>query len=480
MEQRDVSMTWEPDKPHEECGVFGIYDFDGNDIASTIYYGLFALQHRGQESCGIAVSDTKGPRKVDLLKGMGLVNEVFDQNNISSLKGNIGVGHCRYSTAGDSIPGNAQPLVLNYVKGTLMLAHNGNLINANELREELAYTGAIFQTTIDSEVIAYLIARERIKTKTAEQAVVNAMKKLKGAYALVVSSPRKLIGARDPYGFKPLCIGKRDNAYILASETCALDTIGAEFVRDVEPGEVVTIDEKGIRSDKSMCLKPDEQARCVFEYIYFSRPDTYIDGVNVYDSRIMAGKFLAMDSPVDADIVVGVPESGNAAAMGYAMQSGIPYGTAFVKNSYVGRTFIKPQQKSRESSVRVKLNVLKEVVKGKRVIMIDDSIVRGTTSDRIVQMLKDAGATEVHVRISSPPFISECYFGTDVPNKEQLIAHNRTIEDIRQVIGSDSLAYLSIDRLIELSGGKAICKGCFTGEYPMEPPTEDIRGEYDK
>lgn len=480
MEQRDVSMTWEPDKPHEECGVFGIYDFDGNDIASTIYYGLFALQHRGQESCGIAVSDTKGPRKVDLLKGMGLVNEVFDQNNISSLKGNIGVGHCRYSTAGDSIPGNAQPLVLNYVKGTLMLAHNGNLINANELREELAYTGAIFQTTIDSEVIAYLIARERIKTKTAEQAVVNAMKKLKGAYALVVSSPRKLIGARDPYGFKPLCIGKRDNAYILASETCALDTIGAEFVRDVEPGEVVTIDEKGIRSDKSMCLKPDEQARCVFEYIYFSRPDTYIDGVNVYDSRIMAGKFLAMDSPVDADIVVGVPESGNAAAMGYAMQSGIPYGTAFVKNSYVGRTFIKPQQKSRESSVRVKLNVLKEVVKGKRVIMIDDSIVRGTTSDRIVQMLKDAGATEVHVRISSPPFISECYFGTDVPNKEQLIAHNRTIEDIRQVIGSDSLAYLSIDRLIELSGGKSICKGCFTGEYPMEPPTEDIRGEYDK
>ena len=480
MEQRDVSMTWEPDKPHEECGVFGIYDFDGNDVASTIYYGLFALQHRGQESCGIAVSDTNGPRKVDLLKGMGLVNEVFDQNNISSLKGNIGVGHCRYSTAGDSIPSNAQPLVLNYVKGTLMLAHNGNLINANELREKLAYTGAIFQTTIDSEVVAYLIARERIKTKTAEQAVVNAMKKLKGAYALVVSSPRKLIGARDPYGFKPLCIGKRDNAYILASETCALDTIGAEFVRDVEPGEVVTIDEKGIRSDKSMCLKPDEQARCVFEYIYFSRPDTYIDGVNVYDSRIMAGKFLAMDSPVDADIVVGVPESGNAAAMGYAMQSGIPYGTAFVKNSYVGRTFIKPQQKSRESSVRVKLNVLKEVVKGKRVIMIDDSIVRGTTSDRIVQMVRDAGATEVHMRISSPPFISECYFGTDIPSKDQLIANHRTIDEIRDVIGCDSLGYLKVERLEELSGGQAICKGCFTGEYPLEPPTEDIRGVYQK
>jgi amidophosphoribosyltransferase len=476
MNKRDVSMSL--DKPHEECGVFGMYDLDGNDVASTIYYGLFALQHRGQESCGIAVSDTNGPRKADLLKGMGLVHEVFHHDNLAKLKGNIGVGHCRYSTAGDSIPSNAQPLVLNYVKGTLMMAHNGNLINANELREELAYTGAIFQTTIDSEVIAYHIARERIKTKTAEQAVANAMKKIKGAYALVVSSPRKLIGARDPYGFKPLCIGKRDNAYILASESCALDTVDAEFVRDVEPGEIVTIDKDGIRSDKSLCLKPEEQARCVFEYIYFSRPDSYFDGMSVYHSRIMAGKFLAIDSPVEADVVIGVPESGNAAAMGYAMQSGIPYGTAFVKNSYVGRTFIKPQQKSRESSVRVKLNVLKEAVDGKRVVMIDDSIVRGTTSDRIVQMLKDAGATEVHVRISSPPFISECYFGTDVPNKELLIAYNRTIEEIRQIIGCESLAYLNIGRLIEISGGKSICTGCFTGKYPMEPPKEDIRGEY--
>ena len=480
MSHMDTRMSWEPDKPHEECGVFGMYDLDGNDVASSIYYGLFALQHRGQESCGIAVSDTFGPRKVDLLKGMGLVNEVFNQENIASLKGNIGVGHCRYSTAGESIPSNAQPLVINYVKGTLMLAHNGNLINANELREELAYTGAIFQTTIDSEVIAYLVARERIKSKTAEEAVVNAMKKLKGAYALVVSSPRKLIGARDPYGFKPLCIGKRDNAYILASESCALDTIDAEFVRDVEPGEVVTIDENGIKSDKSLCVKPEDQARCIFEYIYFARPDSNFDGTSVYHSRIMAGKFLAMDSPVDADIVVGVPESGNAAAMGYAMQAGIPYGTAFVKNSYVGRTFIKPQQKSRESSVRVKLNVLKEVVKGKRVIMIDDSIVRGTTSDRIVQMVREAGATEVHMRISSPPFISECYFGTDIPSKEQLIAHNRTVEEINDVIGADSLGYLKVERLKELSRGQEICMGCFTGKYPLEPPKEDIRGEYKK
>ena len=465
---------------NEECGVFGMYDLDGNDVASSIYYGLFALQHRGQESCGISVSDTFGPRKVDLLKGMGLVNEVFNSENLSKLHGNIGVGHVRYSTAGESIPSNAQPLVINYVKGTLMLAHNGNLINANELRDELAYTGAIFQTTIDSEVIAYLVARERINAKTAQEAVTNAMKKLKGAYALVISSPRKLIGARDPFGFKPLCIGKRDNAYILASETCALDTIGAEFVRDVLPGEVVTIDKDGIKSDTSMCLPKAKEARCVFEYIYFARPDSNFDGVSVYHSRIMAGRFLAMDSPVEADVVVGVPESGNAAAMGYAMESGIPYGTAFVKNSYVGRTFIKPQQKSRESSVRIKLNVLKEAVCGKRVIMIDDSIVRGTTSDRIVQMLKDAGATEVHVRISSPPFLYECYFGTDIPSRDQLIAHNRTIEEINEIIGADSLGYLRVERLKEIAGGLGICTGCFDEKYPMEPPKEDIRGEYIK
>ena len=413
-------------------------------------------------------------------KGMGLVNEVFNSENLSKLHGNIGVGHVRYSTAGESIPSNAQPLVINYVKGTLMLAHNGNLINANELRDELAYTGAIFQTTIDSEVIAYLVARERINAKTAQEAVTNAMKKLKGAYALVISSPRKLIGARDPFGFKPLCIGKRDNAYILASETCALDTIGAEFVRDVLPGEVVTIDKDGIKSDTSMCLPKAKEARCVFEYIYFARPDSNFDGVSVYHSRIMAGRFLAMDSPVEADIVVGVPESGNAAAMGYAMESGIPYGTAFVKNSYVGRTFIKPQQKSRESSVRIKLNVLKEAVCGKRVIMIDDSIVRGTTSDRIVQMLKDAGATEVHVRISSPPFLYECYFGTDIPSRDQLIAHNRTIEEINEIIGADSLGYLRVERLKEIAGGLGICTGCFDEKYPMEPPKEDIRGEYIK
>lgn len=465
---------------HEECGVFGMYDFDGNDVASSIYYGLFALQHRGQESCGIAVSETSGPKgKVTSYKGMGLVNEVFDSEGLSNMKGDIGVGHVRYSTAGESTRENAQPLVLNYVKGTLALAHNGNLINAKELKKDLEYTGAIFQTTIDSEVIAYHIARERLQSKTAEEAVRRACMKLKGAYALVVASPRKLIGARDPFGFKPLCIGKRDNAYILASETCALDTIGATFVRDVLPGEVVTITpEKGIESDIEMALPKEKEARCIFEYIYFARPDSHIDGVSVYASRIRAGQFLAMDSPVEADLVTGVPESGNAAALGYSLQSGIPYGTAFVKNGYVGRTFIKPKQSSRESSVQIKLNVLKEAVAGKRVVMIDDSIVRGTTSDRIVRMLREAGATEVHVRISSPPFLWPCYFGTDIPEREQLIAYNRSIEDIRKIIGADSLGYLGMERLDEMVDGLPICRGCFNGIYPMEPPKEDIRGEY--
>ena len=371
--------------------------------------------------------------------------------------------------------------MLNYVKGTLALAHNGNLINAAELRHDLEYTGAIFQTTIDSEVIAYHIARERLKSSTVEEAVGRACRKIKGAYSLVVMSPRKLVGARDPYGFKPLCIGKRDNAYILASETCALDTIGAEYVRDVLPGETVTITpENGIVSDLSRALPKEQEARCIFEYIYFARPDSHIDGVSVYASRIKAGRFLAMDSPVDADLVVGVPESGNAAALGYSLHSGIPYGTAFVKNGYVGRTFIKPKQSSRESSVRVKLNVLKEAVDGKRIIMIDDSIVRGTTSDRIVKMLRDAGATEVHVRISSPPFLWPCYFGTDIPEREQLIAYNRTIEEIRDIIGADSLGYLGIDRLSEMADGLPICKGCFNGIYPMEPPKEDIRGDYER
>ncbi len=468
------------DKLGEECGVMGVYDFDGGDVASAIYYGLSALQHRGQESCGIAVSDTKGQlRKVESHKDMGLVNEVFNPENLGKLKGDIGVGHVRYSTAGASTRENSQPLVLNYVKGTLGLAHNGNLINAAELRRELEYTGAIFQTTIDSEVIAYHIARERLRSKTVEEAVMHAAKKIKGAYALVVMSPRKLIGARDPFGFKPLCIGRKGNAYLLASETCALETIGAEYIRDVLPGEIVTISpDGGIQSDQSLCQEKEKAARCIFEYIYFARPDSRIDGVSVYNSRISAGKFLAIDSPAEADLVTGVPESGNAAALGYSMQSGIPYGIAFMKNSYVGRTFIKPKQSFRSDGVRIKLNAIQEAVEGKRIIMIDDSIVRGTTSGRIVSMLKEAGASQVHVRISSPPFLWPCYFGTDIPEREQLIAYNKTLEEIRDMIGADSLGYLKIERLEEMVEGLSICKGCFTGTYPMEPPKEDIRGDY--
>ena len=439
-------QTENNDKLKEECGVFGVYDFDGHDVASTIYYGLLALQHRGQESCGIAVSDTNGPKgKVLSSKDMGLVNEAFTPEQLEKLKGDIGVGHVRYSTAGGSTRENAQPLVLNYVKGTLGLAHNGNLINAPELRRELEYTGAIFQTTIDSEVIAYHIARERLNSKSVEEAVGRAMTKIKGAYSLVVMSPRKLIGARDPYGFKPLCIGKRDNAYFLSSETCALDTVGAEFVRDVLPGEIVTISpEKGIESDTTHVLKPAETARCIFEYIYFARPDSFIDGVSVYDSRILAGKFLAMDSPVDADLVIGVPESGNCAAMGYSMQSGIPYGMGFVKNAYVGRTFIKPTQEERENSVRIKLNILEPAVRGKRIVLVDDSIVRGTTMKNLIRMLKKAGAKEVHVRVSSPPFLFPCYFGTDVPSNKQLIASSHSVEEICREIGADSLGYMPV------------------------------------
>lgn len=471
----------EEDTLREECGVFGIYDLDHQDVAATIYYGLMTLQHRGQESCGIAVSDTRASKaQVRSYKGMGLVNEVFEEEILRKLSGgDIGVGHVRYSTAGASTRENAQPLVLHYIKGTLALAHNGNLVNAPELRRELAYGGAIFQTTIDSEVIAYHIARERVKSKSVEEAVKKAVRKMEGAYSLVIMSPRKLIGVRDPFGFRPLCIGRRGNAWILASETAVLDTIGAEFVRDVEPGEIVTITpDHGIESDRELMIPYEKQARCVFEYIYFARPDTRIDGVSVYQARLTAGRCLARKHKISADLVAGVPESGNGAALGYAMESGIPYGNVFVKNGYVGRTFIQPGQSSRESGVRVKLNVLKTAVAGKRVVLIDDSLVRGTTSARIVKMLRDAGAKEVHLAISSPPFLYPCYFGTDIPDREQLIAYRRTVEEIRRQIGADSLVYLDVEDLARMVDGLPICKGCFTGEYPTGTPTEDIRGEY--
>lgn len=465
---------FESDKLNHECGVLGIYDLDGEDVSSSIYYGLYGLQHRGQEGCGIAVSNTNGPLgNIKSHKGMGLMSEVFTEESLDDLCGNIGVGHVRYASGRNKTIENVQPLVIHYAKGTLCLGLNGTLLNHKELKHELAYTGAIFQTSIDTEIIAYVIARERLKAKSIEEAVKNTMKKIVGAYSIVMMSPRKLIGIRDPYGVHPLVIGKRDNTYIIASETSALDAIGAEIIRDVEPGEIVSIDKDGIHSDRS--LVQEKKARCIFEYIYFARADSKIDDVSVYNSRIMAGKLLAKSHPVDADLVIGVPDSGKAAAVGYAQESGIPYGTAFIKNSYVGRTFIKPKQSMRETSVRIKLNVLKEMVEGKRIVMIDDSIVRGTTSGIIVKALKDAGATEVHVRISSPPFLHPCYYGTDVPSGDQLIAHNNSIEEIRQIIGADSLGYLAIEDLSAIIDGQTgYCDACFTGNYPIEQ-TKDMK-----
>ncbi len=460
---------------HEECGVFGIFSDGTIPPANACYNGLLALQHRGQESCGIAVTDDG---VIDYHKNMGLVTEVFNNSILDSLPGQMGISHVRYSTAGGSVLENAQPLVMRYVKGTLAVAHNGNLTNAVEIRRELEQTGAIFQTTIDSEVICYVIARERLKCHSVEEAVAAAMQKIKGAYSLLVMSPRKLIAARDPHGFRPLCIGKYNNSYVFASESAALDACGAEFVRDVEPGEIVVADGDGIRS-----IKPDfgekKKSLCIFEYIYFARSDSFIDGVSVYESRKQAGRILAREFPVEADMVIGVPESGIDAAIGYSEESGIPYEKAIVKNGYIGRTFIKPTQSDRMKSVRIKLNPIADMVRGKRVVMIDDSIVRGTTIDRIVTMLREAGAKEVHMRISSPPFMWPCYYGTDIPSRGELIACNHSIEEITKLSGADSLGYLPVECLSEMLNYKNVdfCDGCFTGKYPADITHETFKGK---
>lgn len=452
----------------EECGVFGFYGARNTSAAMPIYYGLSSLQHRGQESCGIAVTDTFGPRgNLTSHKGLGLVNEVFKERELSSLHGNMGVGHVRYSTTGASVAENAQPLVLKYIKGTLVLAHNGNLVNAASLRHDLEHQGAIFHTTTDSEVIAYLIARERVHTSCVEEAILSTARKIKGAYGLVIMSPRKLVAVRDPYGLKPLCLGKKEDAYIVTSESCALSSIGAEFLRDIEPGEMITISKDGTLTSNHELVQ-EKRAHCIFEYIYFARLDSQMDNVNVYEARLRAGAALYENAPVEADLVTGVPESGLAAAMGYAQASGIPFAMAFYKNSYVGRTFIKPTQEERISSVKLKLNVLGSVVKGKRVVLVDDSIVRGTTMANLIKMMKKAGALEVHVRISSPPFLHPCYFGTDVPSNKQLIAHSHTPDEICALIGADSLSYLRLEDLSSMVGGLPICTACFDGNYPMD------------
>ena len=451
---------------HEECGVFGIFSRSGGEgISHSCYYGLFALQHRGQESCGIAVNNDA---EIICLKDMGLVGDVFTPDTLDKLKGTIAIGHVRYSTTGASTKENAQPLVTHYVKGTISIAHNGNLTNCNSLRERLEANGAIFQTTVDSEVIAYMVASERSRTPSIEAAVQSVMEKIEGGYALLVMSPRKLIAARDPYGLKPLVMGKLNGDTVFASETCALAACGAKYIRDVEPGEIVIAEDEGVRSVKTPARR---KAGCIFEYIYFARPDSIIDGISVYESRIKAGKLLYEQYPVDADIVIGVPESGLDAALGFSQASGIPYVKGFVKNNYIGRTFIKPSQDQRTDAVRIKLNPIESAVKGKRVVMTDDSIVRGTTIANIVRMLRNAGALEVHVRISSPPFLFPCYYGTDVPSTDKLIARKYTVDEICEKIGADSLGYLDVNSLTTMLGlpegsSKCYCDACFTGDYP--------------
>ena len=458
------------EKLHEECGVFGMYDRDGHDVVATAYYALYALQHRGQESCGIAVNDGGVIYK---RRELGLVNDVFTKDVLETMpRGNMCIGHCRYATTGVPVRSNAQPFVIRHIKGPMALAHNGNLTNSAELRSEFELSGAIFHSTSDTEVIAYAITRERLSSDSIEQAVEQTMDRLKGAYSLVVMSPRKLIAARDPYGYRPLCIGKIGGSDVIASESCAILAAGGEFVRDVEPGEIVIADTKTgeLRSIKDHCGRPDRQM-CVFEFIYFARPDSIIEGSSVHEARKQAGRFLAQEHPVEADVVIGVPDSGLDAALGYSQESGIPYGIGFIKNKYIGRTFIQGSQKQRENSVRIKLNVVSSTVKGKRVVLVDDSIVRGTTSARIIKLLRDAGAKEVHFRVSAPPFKYPCYFGTDIPDQKLLVATGRTVDQINEIIGADTLGYLSTEHVVQLAQNAncGFCTACFTGKYAVKP-----------
>lgn len=465
---------------HEECGVFGIFAPKNCNVAATAYYGLFALQHRGQESCGIVVSD----RGVfSSYKDVGIVNDVFTPDILEKLgEGNMAVGHVRYGTTGGNGRLNAQPIVVNHIKGAMALAHNGNLVNSSDLRKGLELAGSIFHTTSDTEVISYIITKERISSGSVEEAVSRSMDKLEGAFSLVIMSPSKLIAVRDKNGFRPLCYGKTpEGSYVVASETCALDSVGAEFIRDVEPGEIIVFSKDGVKSLKEHMNKAP-RAACIFEYIYFARPDSVIDGASVHEARIRAGSFLALEHPVNADIVIGVPDSGIDAAIGYARQSGIPYGIGFIKNKYIGRTFIAPGQKSREDKVRIKLNVVKSEVCGKRVVLIDDSIVRGTTCARIVKLLREAGATEVHMRSSAPPFLNPCFYGTDIDSRENLIANRHTVDEIAEIIGVDSLGYLNTAYLDKLpAGGKCgYCKACFDGAYPTAVPEKTEKNRFEQ
>ena len=465
---------------HEECGVFGIFAPETADVAKAVYYGLYALQHRGQESAGIAVCDRGVMAKY---REYGLVSEIFTPDVLQSLgRGELAVGHVRYSTTGGNNRGNIQPLVIRHIKGNLSLVHNGNLTNAADLRRKFELEGAIFHGTTDTEAIAYEIVRQRLQCGSTEDAVEHAMQHLRGAYSCIVMTAQKLIAFRDPNGFRPLCMGKAaDGSIVIASESCALDAVGAAFLREIEPGEIVIVSREGVRSVRTHCNKV-KPSICIFEYIYFARPDSVIGGVSVHHARLCAGKLLAQSSPVDADVVIGVPDSGLDAALGFAQESGIPYGIGFIKNKYIGRSFIQPEQSMRENAVRIKLNVIRETVQGKRVVMIDDSIVRGTTSAKIIKLLRDAGAKEVHVRISSPPFLHGCYFGTDIDSEEHLIANQyHSPEAIAEHIGADSLAYLPIDSLGELIGQESgFCSGCFTGDYPVDVSGAGRKNKFDE
>ena len=454
---------------HDECGVFGVFSKVRKDLATLAYYGLFALQHRGQESAGIVVNDD-GVFSAD--RNVGLVNEVFSPQTLEALgRGTIAVGHVRYATTGTDNARNVQPLLINHYKGRMALAHNGNLTNAWELRRMLEQEGSIFHTTADSEIIAYAIVRARLRCSSIEKAVSSAMDTLEGAYSLVIASPSKLIAARDIHGFRPLCMGALpDGGTVFASESCALDAVGAAFVRDVEPGEIVTVDEHGTRSDRTHCGAAPKRL-CVFEYIYFARPDSVVDGASVCLARQRAGELLAAAHPVEADAVIGVPDSGLDAAVGYARASGIPYAIGFTKNKYVGRTFIAPTQGERENAVNVKLNPVKAVVEGKRLVLIDDSIVRGTTCRHIVSLLQAAGAAEIHMRVSAPPFVAPCYYGTDIDSTEKLIANHHSVDEIARIIGVDSLGYLPAGDVTRLTGkDTGFCTACFGGEYPTAVP----------
>ncbi|MDE6275065.1 MAG: amidophosphoribosyltransferase [Clostridia bacterium] len=454
----------------DECGIFGIYDKSrlGN-IAGQVYVGLFALQHRGQEAAGIAVNND---REITLVKNMGLVSEVFNDATLAKLQGEIAIGHVRYSTTGNNTPENAQPISVKYAKGNLTVSHNGNITNAKELRDKLEAKGAIFHTTSDSEVVSYLIAIQRLKSKSVEEAVEKVFPMLQGAFSLLIMSPKKLIAVRDRYGIRPLCIGKIENNVVFASESCAFESVGATFERDVRPGEIVIVTEDGMESNTKYC--GHSGGLCIFEHIYTARPDSVIDGQSVNEARMNAGKMLAKIAPAEADLVIGVPDSGLPAAIGYSHGSGIPYGVGLIKNRYIGRTFIQPTQAMRERSVALKLNTLKSNVEGKRLVMVDDSIVRGTTLANIIKLLKKAGAKEVHVRISSPPFIYPCFFGTDIPSRKDLACNNYTIDELRQKIGADSLAFLDVKTVDKIAPDSKVtfCKGCFTGKYPCKVPCE--------